>query len=273
MADEATKRKDNLTDEVALVRQSRVRLAPCPFFLRLESVYDMIEYIKAQKEVNEAIISGKFTSDELQRFSKSDSRWIANKGKGYRTGKVRKGEIYQFEFGKNYVPEMSYEHRGLVIGVKDKLLYILPIYSYDPTKHHDVYHPVDYPSSKADLYLLKNSEFSWINHDSVLKLNDIRTVSINRILYQHKGGRIAPTTDTYKCIERLVLKKYFAEFYFEFETAQKRIVELNEDNAQLKEKIEILEDENKKLIEKVEAAKDNKVSAQQTTPVGAIDNN
>ena len=35
------KRKDNLTDEVALARQSRVRLAPYPFFLKgKESVPD-----------------------------------------------------------------------------------------------------------------------------------------------------------------------------------------------------------------------------------------
>ena len=141
----------------------------------------MIEYIKAQKEANEAVINNAFTVDELHRFSKSDSRWVSNKGKSYQTRKVKKGEVYQFEFGKNYAPEMSYEHRGLVIGVKNKLLYVLPIYSYDSRKHTNVYHPVDFPSSKSDLYLLKNSEFSWINHDSILKLNDIRTVSINRI--------------------------------------------------------------------------------------------
>lgn len=108
------------------------------------------------------------------------------------TGKLKKGEIYQFEFGKNYKPEMSYEHRGLVIGVKQKLLYVLPIFSYDPAKHPDVSPPPTYnPSSKSDMFLLKTSEFSFINHDSVLKLNDIRTVSINRILYQ-QNGMIAP---------------------------------------------------------------------------------
>lgn len=61
------------------------------------------------------------------------------------TGKLKKGEIYQFEFGKNYKPEMSYEHRGLVIGVKQKLLYVLPIFSYDPAKHPDVSPPHTIP--------------------------------------------------------------------------------------------------------------------------------
>ena len=147
----------------------------------------MSKYLKAQNKTNEIIISKNFTSNELDRFSESDFRWADNRTKQFRHRQVKKGEIYQFEFGKNYKPEMSYEHRGLVIGVKQKLLYVLPIFSYDPAKHPDVYHPTDNPTSKSDMFLLKSSEFSFINHDSVLKLNDIRTVSINRILYQHKG--------------------------------------------------------------------------------------
>ena len=31
------------------------------------------------------------------------------------SGAVGNDEIYQFEFGKNFVPEMSYEHRGLIL--------------------------------------------------------------------------------------------------------------------------------------------------------------
>lgn len=101
----------------------------------------MKEYLKAQSKINEAILLNTYSSDELDRFSKSDYRWADNRSRPFRRKMVRKGEIYQFEFGKNYVPEMSYEHRGLVIGVKQKLLYVLPIFSYDPHKHPDVYHP------------------------------------------------------------------------------------------------------------------------------------
>lgn len=144
----------------------------------------MKEYIKAQSKTNEIIVGNTVNADELDRFSKSDFRWADNRKKSFQHRPVKKGEIYQFEFGKNFIPEMSYEHRGLVIGVKQKLLYVLPIFSYDPHKHTDVYHPVDFPTSKSDKFLLKSSEFSFISHDSILKLNDIRTVSINRILYQ-----------------------------------------------------------------------------------------
>lgn len=187
----------------------------------------MNEYLISQNKTNETVIANNFTTDELQRFSKSDYRWAENRTKHFRHRLVKKGEIYQFEFGKNYKPEMSYEHRGLVIGVKQKLLYVLPIFSYDKSKHPDVYHPMDFPNSKSDLFLLKRIDFSFITHDSVLKLNDIRTVSVNRILYQH-DGIIATTSDIYKQIEHLVLQKYFPEFYYEYKQLQSKIDFLKE---------------------------------------------
>ena len=176
----------------------------------------MKEYLKAQNKTNEAILGNTYSSDELDRFSKSDYRWANNRTRSFRHNKVKKGEIYQFEFGKNFIPEMAYEHRGLVIGVKQKLLYVLPIFSYDPHKHPDIYHPIDYPDSKSDMFLLKSSKFSFIIHDSLLKLNDIRTVSVNRILYQH-NGQIPPSSNTYKQIETLVLQKYLPGFYYDFQ--------------------------------------------------------
>ena len=196
----------------------------------------MKKYLKAQNKTNDAVISNVFSIDELDRFSKSDYRWADNRSKQYRYRQVKKGEIYQFEFGKNFQPEMSYEHRGLIIGVKQKLLYVLPIFSYNPTKHPDVYHPLDFPDSTSDMFLLKNSDFSFISHDSILKLNDIRTVSVNRILYQQPGA-IPLSSDTYKKIEELVLQKYFPSFMYEY-TQMKQKLSVSE--TTLKEKEEVL---------------------------------
>jgi len=210
------------------------------------------EYLKAQSKTNEIIVGNMIGSDELDRFSKSDFRWADNRKNPFRQRAVKKGEIYQFEFGKNFIPEMSYEHRGLVIGVKQKLLYVLPIFSYDPAKHTDVYHPVDFPASKSDMFLLKSSEFSFISHDSVLKLNDIRTVSINRILYQ-QSGRIDPVSDTYKEIETLVLRKYFPSFLRDYEQNNKTIESLNEQVSTLTEEKETLQTENYQLKVEIES--------------------
>ncbi|MEY8524650.1 hypothetical protein AALA90_16700 [Lachnospiraceae bacterium 38-10] len=215
----------------------------------------MKEYLKAQSKTNEIIVENTVNSNELNRFSKSDFRWADNRKKAFQYRSVKKGEIYQFEFGKNYIPEMSYEHRGLIIGVKQKLLYVLPIFSYDPHKHPDVYHPLDFPTSKSDLFLLKNSEFSFISHDSVLKLNDIRTVSINRILYQ-QPGRIDPTSDTYKQIESLALRKYFPNFFHDFEQNNKTIESLSDRLKTASDEKNSLESENKKLKVEISSLKE-----------------
>lgn len=212
----------------------------------------MKEYLKAQSKTNEIIVGNLISSDELDRCSKSDFRWADNRKKTFRQRPVKKGEIYQFEFGKNYIPEMSYEHRGLIIGVRQKLLYVLPIFSYDPAKHTDVYHPADFPTSKSDMFLLKASEFSFISHDSVLKLNDIRTVSINRILYQ-QSGRIDPSSDTYKEIETLTLRKYFPGFLYDYEQNNKTIGSLNNQVSTLTEGKKFLEAENNQLKKEIES--------------------
>lgn len=147
---------------------------------------------------------------------------------------------------------MSYEHRGLVIGVKQKLLYVLPIFSYDSAKHTDVYHPTDTPDSKSDMFLLKSSEFSFINHDSVLKLNDIRTVSINRILYQ-QNGIIPPASDTYKQIEQLVLQKYFPSFYYDYNQLQQKAVSLKEQLTKNDTTLNELTSENEELKKQIDS--------------------
>ncbi len=215
----------------------------------------MKEYLKAQSKTNEIIVGNAVNSDELDRISKSDFRWADNRKKAFRYRPVKKGEIYQFEFGKNYIPEMSYEHRGLIIGVKQKLLYVLPIFSYDPHKHPDVYHPLDFPTSKSDMFLLKSSEFSFISHDSVLKLNDIRTVSINRILYR-QPGRIDPASDTYKQIESLALRKYFPNFFHDFEQNNNTIESLSNQLKTATDEKSRLESENKKLKVEISSSKE-----------------
>lgn len=206
----------------------------------------MEEYLRAQCKTNEIIVKNMVSTNELERFSKSDFRWAENRNKNFKVRVIKKGEIYQFEFGKNYIPEMSYEHRGLVIGSKQKLLYVLPIFSFIPDKHIDVYHPVDHPTSKSDLFLLKSSDFPFILRDSVLKLNDIRTVSVKRILYQHKG-RIDTSSETYKKIESLALQKYFPSFYYDYEKTNEELKSLTKQISILKAEKDNLASEIKKL--------------------------
>lgn len=202
-------------------------------------------YLNSINETNNVIkkLNG---DEEIKKIAESDRRWASNKYTKFRNERPKKGEIYQIEFGKNFTPEMSYEHRGLVIGIQDKLLYVLPIFTYKKDKYSDVYHPIDFPESRSNFFLLKNEEFDFINHDSIVKVNDLRSVSVNRILYKHKG-RIAPTSDIYSEIENLTIQKHFGNFMFnykktnkELKKAMKEIDDLKKEIDNLKKEIEIL---------------------------------
>ena len=195
----------------------------------------MEKYIKALTALNNVAL--KSNPDELDRFAESDVHWANNKNKTIPTRKVKKGNIYQFEFGKNYMPEMSYEHRGLVIGVSGKLLYVLPIFYFDPNnaKHLNAYHQQDNPNRKADLFLMKASEFGFLKHDSVLKLNDIRTVSFLRIKYKQSNGFLDPKSTAYQTIIQLVFEKYFYNFAYNLDALQKQCDSLVEELKETKD--------------------------------------
>lgn len=97
---------------------------------------------------------------------------------------------------------------------------------------------------------MKSSEFSFINHDSVLKLNDIRTVSINRILYQ-QNDIISPSSDIYKQIEQLVLQKYFPSFYYDYNQLQQKAVSLEEQLKENDTALKGVRSENKELKKQI----------------------
>ena len=192
----------------------------------------MQKYIQSITALNNVTLNNQ-NSDEIDRYAESDLFWAAAKGKKLLNRTIKKGSVYQFEFGKNYVPEMSYEHRGLVIGMSGKLLYVLPIYSYNASNpdHQTAFHPTDAPQNvKSNLFLLKASEFTFLRRDSVLKLNDIRTVSFARIKYKQQNGYIDPAKDVYQAIERMTLEKYFYHFVYQFDKCML-------DNAQLQQQI------------------------------------
>lgn len=206
----------------------------------------MKDYLKAQSKLNKLIIDSKVTEDELGRLSASDCHWADARCQSFRSKSAAAGDVYQFEFGKNYAPEMSYEHRGLVLRANNKLLYVVPICSYDSSKHKDVYHPTENPNQRANFYLLKNTEYDFISRDSVIKLNDLRSVSIKRILYQH-NGRLETDEPVFIEIRDMVFARCFPFIHFKYhkmeqeqESNKALVKELREKNASLEAEIEAL---------------------------------
>lgn len=189
----------------------------------------MIKFVESMSKMSAVALS--IGLHEVERFSEADIHWSINKSAAGTFANIKKGNIYQFEFGKGYSPEMAYEHRGLVIGMSSRLLYVLPIFTYNASnkEHKNASHYIDNPSGSNNYYLLKQSEFPFLKRNSIIKLNDIRTVSVARIKYSHKY-RIDPSSDVYKFIEQKVFARYFGNIAFEYNN-------LKAENEMLKEEL------------------------------------
>lgn len=170
-------------------------------------------FLKSISKTIDLITSGKIKDDEADRIGNSDYQWAIGKSKKYYPYQVKRGDIFQFDFGKNLEPEMSYEHRGLVIGKSGQLLYVLPIFSYIPNKHIDLYDATSKP--QGNLYLLEASKYKFLKHDSVMKINDLRTVSTKRIMYHQANGHVDISSDFYKEVESLVFSRCFPSLHYE----------------------------------------------------------
>ena len=85
-----------------------------------------------------------------------------------------------------------------------------------------------------------------------MKLNDIRTVSINRILYQ-QNGMIPLVSDTYKQIEQLVLQKYFPSFYYDYNQLQQKTFSQEEQLKENDTALNELTSENEELKKQIAA--------------------
>ena len=84
-----------------------------------------------------------------------------------------------------------------------------------------------------------------------MKLNDIRTVSINRILYHQKDGGIDINSSEYKSIEELVLNKYFPSFLHELRICISDKEQLEVINDKQEQQIVVLECKPEELEAKV----------------------
>lgn len=130
-----------------------------------------------------------YTEKELNQINGAISKWTSSK-KSSTIPKFKKGDVYRIEFGLAYEPELAYEHRGIIVGKRNNLYYVLPITTYNPRKHIHVYHPNDFPNGAKEYYLLKQSEHpNLLDHDSVVKCYDLKTVSYKRFI--RKVGYIA----------------------------------------------------------------------------------
>lgn len=172
------------------------------------------------------------TEKNLKRISASEEFWLTSDTINFPfASNFKKGDVLLLEFGKNIKPELSFIHMGIVINAKGKYLYVLPIttYSVNNPGHRHAYHPLKNNNNYCkEFALMEKSEFSFLDHDSVLKLNDLRTISTKRFI--RNIAYIDTHSDFYKNILNLSFSQIYPSLYTE-------IYNLKTENDDLKNKI------------------------------------
>lgn len=117
------------------------------------------------------------------------------------------GDVCWVEFGNNLTPEMSYLHMAVIMKRYDKTYYVLPITTYDVrnTLMVNAYHPIDNPIGNNSYFSMKSIEYPFLTHDSVLKLAELRPISIKRI--KSRCGSVP--SNSFDIINNLVFCRLF----------------------------------------------------------------
>lgn len=131
----------------------------------------------------------KYDTKNINQINNAITKWT-NSHKNIKKNNYKAGDIYKVEFGLAYEPEMGFEHRAVILGKSNSLYYVVPITTYNVNNplYSNVYHSIDNPNGDKKYYLIKQSEYpQFLDHDSIIKCNDIKTVSYKRFLGQKMG--------------------------------------------------------------------------------------
>ena len=137
---------------------------------------------------------------------------------------------------------------GLIVRAKGKYLYTLPIttLSINNPAHTSAYHPVLNPNGFREFALMPASEFPFLTHDSVIKLNDIKTVSTKR--FKRKISHINPNNDFFKKITTMAFSQTYPNLFGEY-------INLHKENSLLKMQLFLSNLENNYLVKSLDELK------------------
>lgn len=201
-------------------------------YLNMISKYcGYIQTINGEKEI------------EVKKIADSDLQWINKRNSNFPFPKTYNiGDVVYIEFGKNITPEISYLHMGIVLYRKGKYLYVVPITTKNMNNkgHINAYHAVDKSKNYDKCFILmKKNEFGFLDHDSVVKANDLRSISIKRATVIK--GTIKENTTFFNTIIEMTLRNILPDVHFELNELRKNILLKESELQELKNKIELLE--------------------------------
>lgn len=164
------------------------------------------------------------STNEIQpdRAAQSYDHYMTALKSGYRyASRYRKWDVCWIQWGNNLKPEMSYKHMGIVFKVDNKMVYAFPITSISQNQRlQDAYHPVDNPDGNKMFYRMNATDFSFLAHDSAIKLRELKCVSVKRII--SKCGSIAADSFLTHDLTDFTLDFLFHEKFNEIERLRKQ---------------------------------------------------
>lgn len=148
------------------------------------------------------------------------------------SSRYRKWDVCWIQWGNNLEPEMSYKHMGVIFKVDNKQVYAFPITTFNIANHQiaNAYHPIDNPCGNKMYYKIKPSEYSFLFHDSVIKLTELKVLSVKRII--SKCGTLAAFVSIRNDITDIILDYLFHE-------KNNEIKRINKESSLLKLKLEL----------------------------------
>ncbi len=159
--------------------------------------------------------------NEVALFVNSMNHWITNK-KYSANKKYRPGTVIEYECGLNYQDELSYRHTGLVIEEFDKKVVVIPSSSTQSL--------IDKSSEKEDglWYYVLVGKKEGFNHDCVLLLNDMKTISKKRIIGSFENmTKSVDGAKIFDKIKTILIQHYFPKQLLEKENMINDLVEEN----------------------------------------------
>ncbi|MBK2402120.1 MULTISPECIES: hypothetical protein [unclassified Erysipelothrix] len=112
------------------------------------------------------------------------------------------GDICYMEFGQAFINEAGYQHFGLVMGIFNYKLFVVPM-----TSNYEIIQQARNINQLGKRHLYYIGQIPGLNKSSVLFLNDCKYVNSARVI--SINGRIDPNGPMFKEIRDLIIKETF----------------------------------------------------------------
>lgn len=167
------------------------------------------------KIVHKLIETGsKMSMVEMARFTNSINHWVENRPANKKSRHCSEGTIIEVEFGLTYKTETPYRHSALVIKEYQNKVIVIP--STSKSDYWDnAFHPLSNPNGNKEYFRVTTTD--GFDHNCVLVMNDLKTISKNRIISTCGRMDILSENCIYKQIRKLLFNDIFAEEIKEYE--------------------------------------------------------